>query len=296
MIKTAIIGASGYIGRQLLSSYRQTFSDCLGTAFSGTSSDLTQFDIRRPDTEPLRLAENGYEAVLVAAAKPNIDYCEREQQAAYDVNVRGTLELIEQLAKTGIQVIFLSTDYVFEGTMGGYDDATSPAPTTEYGRQKTIVEGKIPELSDNFLIVRLSKVFGLIRNDGTLLEEMAGRLCSGQEVLAAYDQVFCPTFVGDVVRGVQALQARKIRGIVNLCSPEVWSRYDLALAIAKALNSNQQLVRRISLSDLPTAGPRPTNTSLVCKRLEDEVGLSFTNTNECIARVAANWADAVAEQ
>src|SRR6185295_6282774 len=123
--------------------------------------DLLFFDIRRPAVQSLRLEENGYRAVLIAAAKPNINFCETEKDAAYAVNVRGTLELIRQLGRTSLQVIFLSSDYVFEGDTGGYADDTETRPTTEYGRQKAYVEREVPSLTDNFLILRLSKIYGV---------------------------------------------------------------------------------------------------------------------------------------
>ena len=86
MIKTAIIGASGYIGHHLLNAYREEFPDTLGTTFSQNVSDLNQFDIRKGDIENLALHKTGHKAAIIASAKPNISFCEREPSKAYDVN------------------------------------------------------------------------------------------------------------------------------------------------------------------------------------------------------------------
>ncbi len=296
MIKTAIIGASGYVGRHLLSAYRRAFPDCVGTAFENPSPGLVPFDVRNPDIGPLRLFETGHRAVVIAAARPNVDYCERNRQAAYEVNVLGTLELIRQLGNAGLRVIFFSSDYVFDGRTGGYADTARPSANTEYGRQKATVERQIDGLCDDSLVVRLSKIIGTERNDGTVLDEIANRLCNDQEVLAAHDQVFSPTLVQDVVHGIHALQENHWTGIVNLSSPEAWSRYELAVALARELGHGEPLIRRISLSDLPLACARPNNTSLRCKRLTDELALRFTPISQCISRTASNWKDAADER
>ncbi len=191
--KTAIIGASGFIGRHLHAAYRRDFPDVVGTAFSAeTGGGLVRFDIRRPDLSALRLKETGHGAVLIASAKPNIDFCERERDAAYDVNVRGTLTLARQAAQAGLQVIFFSTDYVFAGDTGLFDDDSPTNPTTEYGRQKVIVEKELPAITDNHLILRLSKIFGLEKGDRTLLDDIASTLAAGRVARVARDQFFPP--------------------------------------------------------------------------------------------------------
>ena len=122
MLKTAVIGASGYLGRHLWQSYRRVFPDCLGTGFSNVELGLQRFDIRDPEVTPLKLEETGHQAVLIASARANINYCQQEPSAAYAVNVTGTLELMRRLGRTPLQVIFLSSDYVFKGASGDYDD------------------------------------------------------------------------------------------------------------------------------------------------------------------------------
>lgn len=289
MIKTAIIGASGYIGRHLLKSYRTEFPDCVGTAFSRVVSGLTSFDIREPDIRPLRLQETGHQAVLIASANPNIKYCEEEKSAAFAVNVKGTLELIRQLGRTSMSVVFLSSDYVFPGNSGPHDDGDVTRPSTEYGRQKKRVEEEIPRLTDRYLILRLSKIFGLEKGDGTLLDEMACSLSARRQVQAAADQFFCPTYVDDLVAAIQAIQARELSGVMNVSSPEIWSRHQIAVELAHAMRVDAGLVKKISLYDFPSMAGRPLNTSMMCSRLKKETDASFAPLGECIKRVAAHW-------
>jgi dTDP-4-dehydrorhamnose reductase len=289
VVKTAVIGASGFVGRHLWQAYRRVYPDCLGTTFSASRPELAAFDIRRPELASLKLEEKGYGAVLIASAKPNIAYCEEHREEAYAVNVRGALELVRQVGRTSMQVIFISSDYVFEGMSGRYGDEATTRPTTEYGRQKALVERELPSLAPNYLILRLSKIFGLEKGDRTLLDEIAGRLVGGDEVRAATDQVFCPTSVHDLVRAILAIQARGLRGVLNVCSPERWSRYDVCRAVAGALKIDSGRVKPVSLGEVPGMAGRPLDTSMTCPRLALEVGASFVPLSDALRRVASNW-------
>ena len=287
--KTAVIGASGYVGRHLWRAYRAVHSDCLGTSFSRANPDLLHFDLRQPNLAVLRLEEQGYRAVLISSAKPNVAYCEQEKAAAYEVNVRGTLDLIEQIGRTSMQTIFLSSDYVFPGDTGGYDDDAPTQPTTEYGRHKAEVERQMPALCGNYLVLRLSKIFGVQKGENTLLDEIAAALLGGREVRAARDQIFSPTYVDDLERAVLAVQTRGLRGVVNVCNPQRWSRAEIAAAVAGALPQATGRVATINLHDIPAMAGRPLNTSMACSRLQREVGAQFTPLTRCIEQIAAAW-------
>lgn len=289
MIKTAVIGASGYVGCHLWASYRSRFPDCVGTAFSTDHPHMTRFDIREPDLAALRLEDAGHQAVLIASAKPNIAYCEQNKEAAYAVNVKGTLELARQIGRTRMQAIFLSSDYVFDGKAGPHDDDEPTRPSTEYGRQKAQVERELPSLATNYLVLRLSKIYGVHKSDRTLLDEIAAQLATGKEVRAARDQIFCPTFVGDLVRVIQQIQDHGLQGVVNTCNPERWSRCDIMLALAHAMHADRSLVKPVSLYDIPAMVGRPLDTSMKSSRLERALQTRFVPLSDDIQRVAALW-------
>mgnify|MGYP002526588129 CR=1 FL=1 len=287
-MKTAIIGASGFIGGHLLRRHRSRHPDCVGTCFRNRKDDLVVFDLREPDIRPLQLVETGHEAVIISAAETNIDSCQLDHNAA-KINVDGTLELISQLGHLGMHVVFLSTDNVFDGKTGGYSDDSPPQPPLAYGRHKWEIEREIGNLTERHTVVRLSKTFGLQKGDGTLLDEMAAKLTAGQAIRAAHDLIFSPTWVEDVVEAIIAIQDRELRGIINVASPEAWSRYELGAAVADVLGANSDLVRRVSFSELQVSPNRPLNTSLTCDRLRTELDLTFRSVRDCVEQTARNW-------
>lgn len=283
-----ILGASGFIGNALWRRYQRRGLPMIGTYCSNRREDLVHFDFRSSDLSSLGITQDKG-VVVFAGFIPQVDVCEREKEATSRINVDGTLRVMRQAAEMGHKVVFLSSDYVFDGQTGQYSEESATCPCTEYGRQKSVVEAAVAGITEQHLIVRLSKIFSLERGDNSLLDQMASKLSSQGELLAAEDQVFCPTYINDVLGGIESLIDGDARGLVNLCSPEAWNRYDLAVEMADGLGVDRSHVRRISLNDLPHMAYRPKNTSLVCLRIGEMTAFEFTPIRDCIRAVAANW-------
>ena len=289
MNKTAIIGKTSFIGNALYKEYRKEYPDCVATTRRTKIGDLDYLDLLNPDIVPLRLAEFGYTDAVICAAITGLKVCEDDKEYTKKMT-DGTLQLIEQLAGEGIKPIYLSSDTVFDGKKGGYDDEAPLNPINEYGKQKAAIEQRMKEIcKENYLIVRLTKVFALSHGDGTIFDDMASVLTSGRTIRAAYDQIFSITLLSDVINAIKLLQKNNVTGVVNVSSPEVWSRYDLAVKMADYLGINSERVKRISLDDLEEPFLRPKNTSLVTRRLDQESNYEFASIEQCILSVAGMW-------
>lgn len=288
MIPSAIIGASGFIGGHLLAKYRKTFPGSVGTAFSKAREGLVPFDLREPDLQSLSLPTETRD-LLIVSAMPNIAYCEQNPEQSVALNVTGTISLITQAVAAGLRPVFLSSDYVFSGREGAYADDADACPSTKYGMQKYAVEACLPALTDRYLVLRLSKIYGTQKGDGTLLDDFAKQLVAGKKIRAATDQVFSPTFVGDLVEAIVAVQKSGINGIVNLCAPIPWSRHAVAKEMAAALHADPDLVIPVSLHDFPGMENRPLNTSLANKKLSSIYPHAFQTIPESAAILARQW-------
>lgn len=272
--KTLVIGASGLFGRHFLEAYRKYYPDTVGTT-------RQEFDMSSPNLDVIDTA--GYEYALIAAAVTSIARCENEKKESYRTNVTGTLELVKQLKKRKIIPIVFSSDYVFDGIGGDYDEESPLYPLNEYGRQKAVMEKGVQKIcGKGFLLVRPSKVFGLTSGDGTLLDEMANNLKQGIPIRAAYDQIFCPLSITDLVHGVMKLQSLECRGIFHICGENRFSRLDIGQAMAKKLSANTALVQSISLDDLNESFERPKNTSMKCNKFHSVTGMTVKPLMSCI--------------
>lgn len=289
--KTVIIGATGFIGKFFLAEHRKVHPDCIGTSGEAGRDDVLFLDLSSPRVASLKLAGSGYRDALILAGIAKVAECEREKQRTRKVNVDGILSLVGQLVAAGIKPIFFSSDAVFDGAMGSYGEEDLPNPVNEYGRQKAEVEAGMKAIctDGNYLIIRISKIFSLGKGDGSLFDEMAATLRDERIVRAAYDQVFSPFFVLDLVRIVTILQVKGVTSVININPPEAWSRYDLALALAKRMGVSSGQVEKISLADLHEDFKRPRNTTMKTEKMLRETGYRFGPTEHYIERVAENW-------
>jgi dTDP-4-dehydrorhamnose reductase len=287
--KTLIIGADGFIGRRLLGTYRFFYPDSIGTSHAGTGG-MPVLDLLRPDISRLSLIKNGYTDAVITSGITRISRCEQKPHATRAVNVEGTLELARQLSEQGLKVTWFSSDYVFDGRSGGYNDSSPQNPLNAYGKQKAEVEKRLPAIcGGNYLIVRLSKLFSLEKGDGSLLDNVARKLSCGEKVRVAYDQRFCPTLVDDVIRALLELQIKSVTGLINFCNPQAWSRLDLVRCIAATLKVNADLVDPVSLEDLNEDFERPKQTSMVCFMVNKILSTPTTPIEECVAHAARNY-------
>lgn len=289
--KTAIIGATGFIGKAFYAAHHRIHPDCVGTTRDMRRKYLRYLDLSSPVLEPLELAQSGHREALILAGMANPALCEKDKGLARKVNVDGTLELIEKLVAEGIKPVFFSSDVVFDGMTGEYAEDSPVNPLNEYGRQKVEVEAGSKKICSggNYLVVRIPKTFSLNKGDGSLFDEMAAVFRRGGTVRAASDQIFSPIFVLDLVRAVMVLQTRGATGVIHISPAEIWSRYDLALALARCMGVDSGLVEKIALADLGENFRRPKNTTMRTDRLIRETGYEFPPMMRYIEKVAENW-------
>ena len=288
--KSVIIGVNSLIGREILSEHRRIYPDCVGTTRNSADNNFFYLDLFSPDISSFRLSHSGHRDALIFAGISKIATCHDDFATAKKVNLDGTLTLIKQLVGEGIKPIFFSSDQVFDGTQGNYNEDSPLKPLNEYGRFKAEVETYMKErCNGRYLVIRLGKIFTLEKNSVTILDEMASTLVSGGVVRAAYDQIFNLATISDLVAIVTALQEKDLCGVYNVCSPEVWSRYDLALRMAESLEINTHKVERISLDKLGESFKRPKNTSMLTSKLHQDINFTFTPIEHCVQTTADNW-------
>lgn len=280
--KTLVIGCQSYIGKQFFEAYQSLYPDTLGTHYKSLDPQK-KINLLDPDLDALSLRAGEYKWAMIAAANTNLGRCEAEKGRPFRANVEGTMQIVRGLIKLGITPIILSSDYVFDGSKGGYWEASCKAPLNEYGKQKDQLEEMVAQVCGNeYLILRCSKIYGLNRGDNTLIDQIASPLSLGQPIKAAYDQVFAPIYEADVIQGVMALQAMGAKGVFHLCGPEIWSRLDLAKAIGKVLNAEEALIQPISLDDLPIAYKLPKHTYMNCEKFLGATRLKLTSLSSCL--------------
>ena len=121
------------------------------------------------------------------------------------------------------------------------------------------------------------------------MDEAANLLKQGKPVLAADNQFFCPTLIDDLINTIIKIQAKDLKGYMNLCAPETWSRFEMITLLARSINQDVDLVKKIKLYDITEMKGRPLNTSMICERLNQEVETKFIPLKDSIIKIAHNY-------
>jgi len=235
-------------------------------------ADSSAWDVVRGGIAPDR--------IINAAAYTDVDGCERDPALCDRVN----RDAVGYMAATGIPVVQISTDYVFDGVAGPYREEDPVHPLSHYGRAKLESEAIALE-SGKGLVVRTSLVWGLEKGaKKSFTEFVRETLASGKPVRAVTDQIGNPTLARELAGAVWALIGQGRSGLYHASGSERLSRYDWAVQAGEFYGLDTSLVEPIDSSGLKMAAARPMNSGLICEKLARDTGFRFSNLRDQLAK------------
>lgn len=225
-------GLSGLVGTRVveLLADRYEFEDMS----LDTGINITHFD----DVEK-KVKETDAKVILHMAAKTDVDGCEDdkillEDGAAWMVNVVGTQNIIEAARRHNKHVIYISTDFVFDGTKKAYTEEDTPNPMNWYATTKWEAENALIESGVNYTIARLAYPY---RAHFTLKADFVRRviekLKKNETIFALIDHVFTPTFIDDIAVAFDLLIQNKTTGIYHVVGSQFMTPFEAAGKIQK---------------------------------------------------------------
>jgi len=239
-----------------------------------------EFDLLKSDVEKQVLAARP-ETVFHLAAYTDVDGAEREPDKAMAVNAEGTERVAKAVDKAGARLIYLSTDYVFDGRKTSpYLETDEPNPVNAYGRSK--LEGELRALAccPNTLIVRTAWLYGA---HGRNFVNTIMRLASEQPALRVVaDQRGCPTYAGDLAVALVRVLDMDLRGIVHVAGAGDCTWYEFACAIVSLMRGTVP-VHPITTAEAGRAAPRPPY-SVLANRVLAEAGITLPHWKDALTR------------
>lgn len=203
--------------------------------------------------------------VVHGAAMTNVDGCEREPDKARLVNALATGRLAQACREHGARLVYVSTDYVFDGARGGYREDDAPNPIQTYGASKLEGERLAQESLPDVAIARTSVVYGPHKNNFVLW--LLGELRAGRRVRIVDDQRVSPTLTHDLAAQVLALIDARATGIYHTAGATALDRLTLARQIARAFDADESLIDPIRSTDLSWLAKRPMDSTLDVTRI-----------------------------
>lgn len=284
------MGASSYIGRHLVASMDP--SKTVATYFRTPVEGGVFFDSLSMELTDIvdDLAEFSHAVVLYADSKP--DSCAEDIENSTALNVKSTQSILQCLKKWGIKPIFASTESVFDGVKGDYVEADSVNPIMAYGQQKVDIERYIQSNHDEYVIIRLAKVFGSSKGDGTLFTAWIEAIENSQKIYCAHDQIFSPIHVNDVVDGIKKIIESGVNGVFHVSAWKAYNRIDLfqmlSASVSRYKTFEPDLVP-ISIRDLNLKEARPLNVSMSPEKLVAATGLDIKPVEQTCDEIVDQW-------
>src|SRR5262249_29182825 len=202
-------------------------------------------------------------AVINCAGWTKVDGAEENEHDASLVNAQGAGFVAEAAAAVNAKVLYVSTDYVFDGTNGPYGESDEPDPINVYGRTKLAGERATSLVNKRSFIVRTSWVFG--PHGANFVETMHRLGQGGGPVVVVHDQVGCPTYTGHLAVGLLRLIDGSGYGIHHMAGEGSCSWYEFAMEIFR----QAEVITRVMATTtdmMERSAKRPANSVLISRR------------------------------
>jgi dTDP-4-dehydrorhamnose reductase len=282
--KVLITGANGLVGQSLISLMTKDAAFKVYGLSKGKkrisyyTENFTYYDAditEKTILEEIILKINP-DIIVHTAALTQIDECEQNKELCYKINVEGTQNLLDIAEKTQAHFIFLSTDFVFDGLNGPYQEKDTPNPVSYYGNSKLTGEQLVQSCSVPWTIVRTVLVYGyhkgMRRNN--IVSWVVNALKNEESIKVVNDQFRTPTFVDDLARALMVLAHQQKTGIYHISGAEMCSVLEFAHTVAEVWGFPKTFIEPVSSEKLNQPAKRPLKTGFVI--LKAQIDIEYT--------------------
>jgi dTDP-4-dehydrorhamnose reductase len=237
--------------------------------FTYTTLDIT-------DQDEVMKCINAFapDTIIHSAAITQVDDCELNKELCYSVNVDGTKNIIDAAKEVDARICYLSTDFVFGGEAGPYQETDSAVPVNYYGVTKLLAEELIRNSGLHWCIIRTILLYGkadpLKRSN--FVYWVKKNLEEGTRIKVVNDQIRTPTYIPDLVKGIFLCLEKEAEGVFHMSGADVLTPFEMALAIANHLKLNKDLLEPVDASSFSQAGRRPLKTGFIIEKAKKELG------------------------
>ena len=238
-MKILIVGASSFIGLHLLERLKKKYN-CIGTYFKNKrSEELIHLNILSKDELDKIMSAHKPNIVLWVAGSKDLKLCEQDEKYAYSINTQPIIDYINLLYKQ--KIIFISTNYVFDGVVGNYRDCDKPKPQNVYGKTNYLAEQALLKSNINYNIIRSSAVIG---KGGVFYDWLMDSLRNNLRI-SMFDSYFTPTPIQLFIDGIDFMISKdQDNKITHVCGEIKYNRYDFAKTIQKKMyNNNAEIIK-----------------------------------------------------
>lgn len=258
-MNVAVIGASGQLGTELVAAFASNH------LVDVTPLDHSMIDVTDERAVRARFDSLQADAVVNCAAFHRVDECEDRPDLSFTVNAIGALHVARCCQRMNALCVYISSDYVFEGTKGEpYDEDDPPWPLNVYGASKLAGENLTAQACSSFLIVRVASLFGkrgASSKGGNFVDSILSKARGTDPLRVVNDTTVSPTYAKDAAKAIEQMVMVGALGTVHITNEGACTWYEFARAVVDYAGASVDIVP-IESRQFPSRAKRPDNSSL----------------------------------
>ena len=274
---TLVTGANGLVGNRIVARLHEASQRVVavgrGPRRTAGGFEYVELDLRHPEKLAGLIESLRPGGVIHAAAMTDVDACEQDPVSAWALNVRAVESVALACRASGARLTAISTDYVFDGEKGDYDEDDAPNPRGVYARTKRAGEEAALLLAEDRALCRVAVVYsGYPSTKRTFASSAADSLLTGKPVKAFIDQVVTPTLADNAAEMIIGVHGSGAQGIFHCAGSSAVTRLEFCQALARKLGADERLIQPVRLADLKLPAPRPLRPSLRTDKVRQLLG------------------------
>lgn len=272
-MKVFIIGASGLVGGNCLKHFLEQGWEVKGSYMSYKTDDTVFYNTLQP-THPDNFDVVGYEpdVIVHCGALTHVDYCETHPDESYEQTVVSTKNAIALAKECNARLVYISTDYVFDGVHGPYKETDPVNPLSVYARHKLEAEQMVLSETEGTLVLRITNVYGNELRGKNFIARIIDQ-CKNKQKLTLklpYDQYASPANAWDIARAMYVLLRDNKAGIYHIASTDYLNRVELALRVLSYFPDAEYDLIPMSTAELKQPANRPLLAGFVKMKFSNE--------------------------
>ncbi|MGD0818761.1 MAG: SDR family oxidoreductase [Methanomassiliicoccales archaeon] len=281
MSKVAIIGGSGLLGQYLVGEAVSRGHEVVSTYNGGRAcpgAKAVSLDMTDQNAVEAFFSKETPDRVLLPAAMTDVDECERKPQLAFSINVEGTMNVAAACGLSGATLLYVSTDYVFNGFKGSkYFEFETPDPLSIYSKTKLEGERLVIDSSKLNAVCRVAVLYGWNRlsSKDNFASWVIRSVRAGKEIRLFEDQYVTATYAPHCANVLMEVSERGLKGLFHTSGPDCLSRYQMGLIVADVFDLDRSLIKPSKMADAKFLAKRAENTCLNVENIEAQLDMSM---------------------
>jgi dTDP-4-dehydrorhamnose reductase len=287
MEKLMIVGGSGLLGGHLIQSAKtdyEVIATYMGHPFEIAGCRSIFLDITNSDKTESCIIKEEPDVIVLSAAQRNVDYCEKNQEEVWKVNVEGVKNVATASKKVQAKVIYISTDLVFDGSKDNYSEGDETHPISHYGRTKLEGEREVARILDDSAVARVSVLYDWNPFDHTynFVSWVYNSLKEGKNFELFTDQHRNATYIKNACDALLQIHKKDERGIFHVAGKNCVNRHYIGKKVAEIFKFDDNLISTCTSEQSNWVAKRPSKCCLSTKKMENRLHIRSMSIEEGI--------------